>query len=939
MFDHIVLNVVTGLVFIYLLYSLLVTISVEFFSSKLGLRPRLLRFAVERMLNDGYYERMKKNAFNKVRNYLRERGKERILRKKKEEVAALKDDTSKSKLQRDILKKWEEKGVPDQELTGEITMGINLINIFEWVFIGCSAWLRRLMLFESTGFKKSFAGKFYDYPSIKYLTKSEAAHKTFFSNTKPSYFSGENFGDTVANMLKDKGVGTTEGERVDFCLTFNPYNIQPQTLKQLRNLWKDSALDVTMFRTKLKQWFDETMDRTNGWYKQKMQLVSLIVGFIITAAFNVDTIQITHVLSKDKDAQNQLVEMSIRTANDPSYNDHTQPHADSVREHPVDSVYKKIQKDIRAANAILGMGWNLETLQEGEQVAIKKKDNTELFYALAGERKSFTSIDSVTKITLRLARCQKERDALLLDVHVLTADADLLHEDQTLLSLKLETLKAQRAKEAQKVKTRSQSDTTAKSPNKENIKRDSLKLVAVTERIENNLDDINIKLIAIKFARLWVRRDSMALQTYQAKTTALREKINTLANKDFVSILGIKEVDPGTETASLCIEGMVHWGFFAKTWYWLRCVGRNFWGLFITAIALSFGAPFWFDMLKKIISLRTAGVKPEEKPVPKDTPEEPNKPAAAPPAVPAKSIIAISSTGKDQVDEALRIYGPDIRAMAGVKSVVAFMQDIVTKTRNLQINVIDQLTHNAVTQKYGSLLVNGLQISPVIKVTGQPTTHQGAGIIHPKNAQHNAGSIGCVVKQADSDLLHILSCWHVLKDLGNRQTVTSIIQDHAGKGLADRWAGGISGAFDYGLARCLASASVTSNAFLKEHLKPGGNRVAVRAVANDDIDHQVTVQYVDFLSNPPVVKQGQIFTDTMSVEIQYADARRTVNDVLVITETVANQKTISQPGNSGALVFDVKFKAIGMIIAGDNDFTYAVKLSNIFKLHKDLTIL
>ncbi len=36
-------------------------------------------------------------------------------------------------------------------------------------------------------------------------------------------------------------------------------------------------------------------------------------------------------------------------------------------------------------------------------------------------------------------------------------------------------------------------------------------------------------------------------------------------------------------------------------------------GLLLTVIALSLGAPFWFDLLKRIISIRSAGVNPDEK--------------------------------------------------------------------------------------------------------------------------------------------------------------------------------------------------------------------------------------------------------------------------------------------------------------------------------------
>jgi hypothetical protein len=37
-------------------------------------------------------------------------------------------------------------------------------------------------------------------------------------------------------------------------------------------------------------------------------------------------------------------------------------------------------------------------------------------------------------------------------------------------------------------------------------------------------------------------------------------------------------------------------------------------GLLLTALAISLGAPFWFDLLNKVISIRAAGRSPEEKP-------------------------------------------------------------------------------------------------------------------------------------------------------------------------------------------------------------------------------------------------------------------------------------------------------------------------------------
>jgi len=60
MFDSIALDVVIGLVFIYLLYSLFATILQELLATVLGIRARMLKLAISRMLNDDY---AKKNTF------------------------------------------------------------------------------------------------------------------------------------------------------------------------------------------------------------------------------------------------------------------------------------------------------------------------------------------------------------------------------------------------------------------------------------------------------------------------------------------------------------------------------------------------------------------------------------------------------------------------------------------------------------------------------------------------------------------------------------------------------------------------------------------------------------------------------------------------------------------------------------------------------------
>jgi hypothetical protein len=53
-------------------------------------------------------------------------------------------------------------------------------------------------------------------------------------------------------------------------------------------------------------------------------------------------------------------------------------------------------------------------------------------------------------------------------------------------------------------------------------------------------------------------------------------------------------------------------------------------GLLVTAFACSLGAPFWFDLLNKIISVRSAGKAPEEKPKPPKKVQQPVEPGQTP---------------------------------------------------------------------------------------------------------------------------------------------------------------------------------------------------------------------------------------------------------------------------------------------------------------------
>jgi hypothetical protein len=78
-----------------------------------------------------------------------------------------------------------------------------------------------------------------------------------------------------------------------------------------------------------------------------------------------------------------------------------------------------------------------------------------------------------------------------------------------------------------------------------------------------------------------------------------------------------KSFEPNVDVNSLSlihqevINGPIEFSFTDKLAYLFRLAFNHFFGFMITAVAISLGAPFWFDLLNKVMKLRTSpGNKP-----------------------------------------------------------------------------------------------------------------------------------------------------------------------------------------------------------------------------------------------------------------------------------------------------------------------------------------
>jgi len=234
MINNVAFDVVIGLVFIFLLYSLLATVIAEIIATKLGLRARNLKEAINRMLTD-------EEDFNLKGKWY------------------------------DFLGKW---------FLEKLTR------------IGDS-----LRLMKNP--ENKIINRFYDNPEIKYLGSSGLFKY-------PSSFKAVSFSKTLLYLLN--GNAQLNANNIDNTLRNETQKVLgKETASYVLNIWEDSERNVVKFKMQLEAWFDRTMEQATEWYKRKIQIVLLLIGFMMAWLFNADTISITHKLSKDKNAREQIV--------------------------------------------------------------------------------------------------------------------------------------------------------------------------------------------------------------------------------------------------------------------------------------------------------------------------------------------------------------------------------------------------------------------------------------------------------------------------------------------------------------------------------------------------------------------------------------------------------------------------------------------------------
>ena len=297
MFNNIALDVFIGLVFVFLLYSLMATILQEIIATRFAFRAKILEKAIIRMLEDG-------NTTKDIPYLDRINGMIHLFTRKN----LLKDK--------------------------KIALSFYAHPLIK--YLAEDSWYSKPAYLSSANFSKVIIDllKGIDQPAAQSLQAIHESIKNAKIHTIEIIYSAD------SNLSENKPK-----------VTRSTAEINKETAIFIESLWEDSGADIAIFQSKLEQWFDDTMERATGWFKKYTRIVLFFVGFGLAYFGNVDTIAIKRILTNNKPAREQMVTMAI--ANYKNLDPAKILGKDSSL---LDSTYKLVAGDAEKANNILGLG-------------------------------------------------------------------------------------------------------------------------------------------------------------------------------------------------------------------------------------------------------------------------------------------------------------------------------------------------------------------------------------------------------------------------------------------------------------------------------------------------------------------------------------------------------------------------------------------------------
>lgn len=165
----------------------------------------------------------------------------------------------------------------------------------------------------------------------------------------PAYVSAKTFQSILFNILLGDETQDMNKlrEKIDA--------LENEDLKNvLRQLLNESQSNLTDFKNRVQDWYDDVMDRATAWYRNNTKRLLVGIGFSLAVIFNADTIAIYQRLSANPDELEKVIVLAEAFAE----------KNDSLETYEIDTLLRNrlksvelLKKQLEAVENPLGLGW------------------------------------------------------------------------------------------------------------------------------------------------------------------------------------------------------------------------------------------------------------------------------------------------------------------------------------------------------------------------------------------------------------------------------------------------------------------------------------------------------------------------------------------------------------------------------------------------------
>jgi len=166
----------------------------------------------------------------------------------------------------------------------------------------------------------------YNHPLVSTLGQGSISLKTYppqrikrpliwllgcFRKRLPTWIPADVFKESLLSMLPQLAAGDGMPPTLSNTNLKEVIGKLPEgPLKKLLSSLEASSkvTDLATFQTELAAWYDRYMNQVKTWYARKMSLITLIAGFIVAVVANVDLLEVSGYLLRDKEARTALAD-------------------------------------------------------------------------------------------------------------------------------------------------------------------------------------------------------------------------------------------------------------------------------------------------------------------------------------------------------------------------------------------------------------------------------------------------------------------------------------------------------------------------------------------------------------------------------------------------------------------------------------------------------